>query len=513
MKTIFTKYRFFILILLLISIFLRFYKIEEWFFFNIDEEWYNFIVRKITVLHKPVLIGWEIPGGILVPPVMFYFGAIVMLLFNNNPIGFALIASFFGVLGVVLTYIVGKKIFTSSTVGIYAAVIYCFSFLINIYNRLSINLLFAPILSLLTYFSLLKIIENREKKYLVVLGLVFAFSTQEGSMISLIFLTIIVLFIYKVKFRVRELFIPISIFLTTFIPVIIFDLRHNFLVTNKLTNILKNTPIGKISLSGVLFPVILLLRFSARILFPSGPADINIQLLPCKNYLSLIEQSTPTIYSLFGLLIFIFFIHRIIVNKSGVGPKIILYHLLIVVLGLLLFSVIKPGYVHEWFFVVLIPAFCYFIAYLLTFFSENKFLKFITFVFIIIFVVINLSYYFSLTSLVGYKDKLEAVEYSANTVGNRGFEFDVLGNKCNGYGYRYLFTYVGKEPKTPYVDDLYVNWLYTQDIINKDIEYKVIIVPMIDLADEKMVRKYQSLKKSAIKFKRFNNLEVLIIQK
>lgn len=496
----------------MVAILLRFYKLSDLFFFNIDEERLNFIVRRIVIDHRPVLTGWEIPGGISVPPINYYFGALVMLISGNNLLGYAIIASLFGVLGVPLTYFVGKKIFKSEKIGIYSSLLYCFSYLVNIYNRLSINLLFGPILSLLTYLSLYQIIINKSKRWLLILALILIFSTQEGSMISLIFLSIISLIIFKVKFKIKDYFLPLIIFTSSFIPIFIFDLRHNFQVLKKIISFFGSARIGGTNLRIPWEHFNLCFRTFARFLWPTGPHNLNMQILPCNDYSQAINKATPVFFSLIGFLVIIFFILKSISRKASFGQKIILLHLLIILFGMTIYSLINPGYLYEWFFLIATPAFSFIAAYLIIKCQTPLIGRILTLILLTLFIFINLLFISTTVTTVGYKDKISAVKYSINLLDSKNFSLEMIGNGCNGYGYRYLFTHLGKEPTTSYVDNIYGRWLY--NLNNREpSENKIVLVPLMDLNSNDLQEKYRQLKKDSFINKKFGNLEVLYIQK
>ncbi|MCM8787868.1 MAG: glycosyltransferase family 39 protein [Candidatus Omnitrophica bacterium] len=499
-----------VIILLIIAGFLRFYKLAEWYFFNIDEDWFSFIVRKIIVYKKPVLIGWEIPGGLYTSPVMYYFGALLMFLFKNNPLGMAINASFWGIIGVYFIYKVGKKLFRSEAMAIYSTTIYTFSYLVNIYNRLTLTIWLSPILALLTYLSLKKLIEEGKKKWLIILSSVFVFATQEGSLISMIILSLVSFVVFRKKIRIKDWIIPVLVLLLSFLPLFIFDLRHSFLLSKKTVNFFSLNKGHPINLFSIISYFKLMFTALTRMLIPTGPNDLNIQILPCKNYLEIIRNHTPLIYSLFGLFITLLFVFYSL-KKNLWGGKLISLHLLIVSFGLIFYSLINPGHLYEWFFVVLFPAFCFISAYFFDFVGRTKFGKTGVVFFLILFLFINLKYILTGTAAVGYQDKIGAVRYAAYVVRDKEFSLEMLGNGCNGYGYRYLFTYLNKEPAKSYMDYQYEGWLYPKKQ-EKDTSIKVILVPIVDLDTRELQRKYEELKVNSTQSEKFGNLEVLIIE-
>lgn len=502
----FLKNNWILIAIFITALFLRLYKLNDLFFFNIDEDWVSYIFRKIYFDHKPVLIGWEIPGGIQVPPIIYYYGAFIYLIFKGNPIGLAINAAIINSLGVILIYYIGKGIFRSAKLGIFSAILYSVSYLNVIYSKVSLTIYVGPVLSLLTYVSLYKIVNDKNKNWLFILSLVLIFSTQEGSLISLIILTILCLLLFRKKLKLRELFLPGIIFLSSFIPLLIFDLRHDFQLTRNLINFSK---LGHISEQSVNFyPYIsLYFRSIARTIIPTGPFEINKQLLPCISYLKDIDNSTPIIFPFLVLFTILLFIIKPV--KDQFIKKIILLHLLIILFGLLIYSIINKGHLYEWFFILTIPASIIMVTFLFSLLEKLN--KKLSFFLLLVLISINLYFILSNKSDIGYSDKLAAVKYSSNLYKNEKFNVEMIGNGCNGYGYRYLFTYLNNEPQYSYMDNQYNNWLYIKNS-TASAKNTIYIVPKNDLDTQTLQDKYSNIESKALNKKSFGNLEIISVK-
>ncbi len=498
-------------LLVFCSILLRFYKFPEWFFFNVDEDSYYFIFRKIAFLHRPVLVSYEIPGGLLAPPITYYFGAIILFLGNGNPLFLAATASFFGIWGVVLVYIVGKQLFESERTALLSTIIYCFSYLINIYNRLSINLLFGPILSLLTYLALIQFIKKSEKKWLWLLSIVFIISTQEGSMISLIFLTLVSLFIFKRHSNLKNYFLPFVFCVSSFAPVLLFDIRHNFLVFKKIIHFFSPIGNGSLHLTNFIHDLQTFFLTFSRTIFVTGPNDLNIQILPCAKYLEIIAHQTPPWYYLLGIFIYITFAYRACSKGAKLGHKIIFYHSLIIFFGLFIYGIILPGYIHEWFFNLFTPAFSLMTGYIL-FLIKRNWGNAVLLLLVAGFIAVNLGQIVSGTATLGYRNKYLAVQFAASKVENQRFSLTMVGDGCNGFGFRYLFTYFGKDPVKSYVDNQYVNWLYPPPPDNPPTRH-VVLIPLIDINSYQLEKERTTYQKEAKYKQLFDNIEVLVLER
>ena len=71
-------YLVFLTILVIISFFLRFWKLPQLLYFMMDEGRDMFMMKRILVDHRPVLIGGSVPGGFNLGPGYYYLSAIVM---------------------------------------------------------------------------------------------------------------------------------------------------------------------------------------------------------------------------------------------------------------------------------------------------------------------------------------------------------------------------------------------------------------------------------------------------
>ena len=96
--------KYFLLLLLALAFFVRFYHPFTSFFWNVDEEIISLTVKRIVVDHTPQLIGFPIPGGIFLGPLLFYLISIPYLVTGMNPLGFPILSAFIGTFAVWLMY-------------------------------------------------------------------------------------------------------------------------------------------------------------------------------------------------------------------------------------------------------------------------------------------------------------------------------------------------------------------------------------------------------------------------
>ena len=480
-----------------------------------NEAFVSFLKKRLLFKKKPLLVGLPFPGEIFPGPLSYYIRAFIMILSGMNPLGQTVFSSLVSIIAIPLIYFVGKKIFRSSNIGLFAAIIYTFSYLINIHNRASNTLVMGPISALIVYLALYKIIKDKKINWIYPLTLALVMAAQtDGSNLSLIVLTLLIWLIYRLPIKHHKVFKAIGIFLLSHITVLIFDIRHNFVATKALIKFFSfKKSVSVINLKAFFEATLLLPRTLARIFFISGPVDLTKQILPCKKYLTLIDQELSPTHLIFAWFILIFFVISFFFKrKKSFGLKIINAHLLVLFLGLLAFNLLFLSSGYEWFFVIFFPGFCLIAAYFLDFlWKGNRFLnKACVLGFLLIFSLSNFRTTLTGTSSYGFKNKNEAVLYSVEQVEGQDFYLESLGS-CFRYGYRYLFSLHGHEPTVSYMDYLLAGWLYPKKPVEKKPETGVIIVNWEDKEAPEFLEKYENYLKKTYKKKTFEKIQILII--
>ena len=224
--------------ILLIAFIFRFYKIDEWLFFGMDQEYEALIIKNIlTGRHFPLIGVNASDTGFYLGPFFIYAASLPYALFSGNPIGGALFASLLGVLTCYFVFLIGKKIF-NERIGLLAMFFYAGSFLISFYDRRFWNPTPIPLFSLFIGYILYQLAKDKVK-YLPWLSFAFGLAVQCHLSI-LIFLPLIVFILWKkhhlIHKRLFLFFLAIFIFLQ--LPILIFDLRHNFINSRAVVNLL-----------------------------------------------------------------------------------------------------------------------------------------------------------------------------------------------------------------------------------------------------------------------------------
>lgn len=505
------KYQLFLFALLLAGIFTRFYNLSDWLYFTIDEERDAFIMRRIIVEKRPVLIGGSIPGGLYIGPAFYYLSAIIMAFSSLNPIGEAIVASSLGVLSIWLVYKIGEKLFSKQT-SIFASIFYTFSYLVTIYNRIYWPLVLAPLISLVVYYLLARLSKKSQnnRKYIYALAIAAIIGVQsDPSNFSTLILAMSFFIVFKIPFNsyVKK---GLALFAIAHLPLLLFDIRHNFLNAKALINFFSfGRHTGSFNPLSIFIALKRIPETISRTISISGPLNVSEQINPCIQYFqaraNIHPASITAAFFVMGIFIFLF-----IKNKHKLGYKLIGSHLIIATLGVIIYNLFFPGYTNEWFFYVLFPAFAFMFGTSLSLIWKQT--KTVAIFCVGIFIFINLRSFINTTNDFGYKQKAQAINYAIEKIGDKSFYLDSLGS-CHSYeGSRYLFWLFGKEPAASYMDPVYGDWLYPHpNLDRKDIPLKVVLVSPLKNETPQFYERYLPYLQKATYKQAFGSIEVLIV--
>ena len=222
-----------LLIILLIGAFLRLYRIGEYMTFLGDEGRDAIIVRRLLVYGDPILIGpGTSVGSMYLGPLYYYFMAPFLFLSNFSPIGPAIGGTLLGVATIYLVYLSGKNWF-SKKVGLISAVLFATAPVVIIYSRSSWNPNIMPFFALLSIYSIWKVFKEKKYKWLLITAVSFAFVMQ-SHYLGLLLAPVLIVFWLLAKVPLKYTFFSLALFLFLMSPLLIFDIRHNYINTNAL---------------------------------------------------------------------------------------------------------------------------------------------------------------------------------------------------------------------------------------------------------------------------------------
>lgn len=500
-----------LLFLLVLGFVLRLYRLPDWLYFTMDEERDAFIVKRILVNHKLTLIGGSVPGGIYVGPGLYYLSVIPMFLFKLNPIGLGITASFLGVFSIWLIYKAGEKIFNYK-VGLISAALFSTSFLMVIYNRHYWPLTPGPIVALITLFSLYQIIKNKRYKFSYLLAVILAVGLQsDPSNFTLLILTAVSWWFYRLPVKRKEVIFSSLILVFSNFPLVLFDLRHDFLNTRALIKLLSfKDSGGAVNLSGFNKILALFPSTFSRLIYVFGSHDISKQLAICSKYIELRSAYVPRSLFIVSSMILIFWLIKGFRKSMGkIGLTLIGFQLMITLLGIFLFGLLFPNHLHEYFLSPLFPSFFFLMALTIEkVFSKDQ--KFIKIAIVAALVFFNSRAVLTASNTLGLKNKMEGVKFTLRETKNEPFFLESLSSCFKYNGTRYLFYLEGKEPVKSFMDPYYT-WLYDQEPWEKNPKTGVIFVSHDKNETNDFWEKYSQYQSKVFKKERFGDLEVLLI--
>ena len=210
-----------------------------------------------------------------VGPFFNYVIAIFFALGSMNPQTGIVINIILSTITIYTVFFVGKKIFGLKS-AIIAAIIYAFSFNLTSFDRVLWNPTPIPLISLLNFFFLWQYIHYRKKWQLIgflsMLGLMFHL---HFTAIFIAFFDVAALIFFGKKIfwkKVENCLLAILVLFPFFLPLIVFDLRHDFLNFTHFINFFFHSGTGTITFSILRFSKLLaiIVEFT-RAVFTNDP--------------------------------------------------------------------------------------------------------------------------------------------------------------------------------------------------------------------------------------------------
>jgi len=460
-----------------LAFFLRIYRAKALFPFTMDEEYQAFLVKQILEVRHFPLIGVNVADtGLYLGPFFTYFSAVSYYLFGPSPIGGVLFAALIGGATTWLLIKLGENI--SRPIGLLAGLFYAVSFLANAYDRKFWNPSLMPFLAVLLLFSLLKIRRNR-RWLLVVIGVFGMALHTHYALLALLPITVVFLLKNKIKLKGRNIKLSLIVLAVFLLPLIVFDLRHNFTNTRAALNLITFTKVSFNKAQGLGTKSLLLRQTLDRLIYVPGQHDLAQEIVLCDQAF----RSKPLLpVSLLSILAFIILSQTI--KKSASKKLFFLLVLSFASYGFIWF--VYPGKMSEYYLLPLFP-----IAYLTLAWAfetamkkARPIIKGILAGGVVLLVIYNTWSVMDMKNSFGLKKKEQLIAWTAKQIGESNYSLNSLGTCHKFEGYRYLFEAFYKAPETSYMDS-YFSWLYPSQTPLRPGERKVILWEEFGNVDEK----------------------------
>ncbi len=222
--------RFWLLLILVLAAFLRFYRLSDYLQFLGDEGRDVLVVKRMIVNHKFTLLGPTASvGGFYTGPIYYYFMLPFLWLFQLDPVGPAVMAALFGLATIILIYYAGK-IFFDEKAGLIAALLVAISPKMIDISRFSWNPNPVPFFALAAVVTLYFAAVKKRALWTILSGLSVGVLVQLHY-IDLIFIPIIgvaMLLVFPWKEWWKQALLLAMSFLLGNSLFIVFELRHGF---------------------------------------------------------------------------------------------------------------------------------------------------------------------------------------------------------------------------------------------------------------------------------------------
>jgi len=299
----------------------RFYNLDKRIIFDWDQERDANIIKQLLVDHKLTLIGPRVvsESGFFLGPYFTYLLAPFYLLTNLHPQGLIYFIIFYNIIFFAFSYLILKKIYgLNQSLGF--LFLWAINFLLVEYDVIPWNSILIPLGVVMTWLFLYRIFKNNATEDWFLLGLVLGFFVNmHFQFIFMILFSAFFLVLYQIKkkaFDLKKIFVAKLSFLAMFIPLLIFDLRHNFIngkqfINFFFTNLNKNVfdPFAWIPvLTNFFYPLLLIKNTLLTVVFYLLLITTNVVLIKrSKNFFKIFYLSslillviTPIFFILYG---------------------------------------------------------------------------------------------------------------------------------------------------------------------------------------------------------------------
>lgn len=227
------------LLIFLLALIVRVWNLESLTTFSGDQGHDLLEVKKILdgniTLLGPKLGPSSSFGNIYLGPAYYYMLAPTLWLFKLNPIGPSYLIVSLSLVTLITIYLIAIK-FISKKAAIISSILWAFNPDLIEQSRVALNPFPIPFFSALTLLSLLYIIKENSKQWFwqAIIGISCGILFQLHYLtIPFICITFVILALFK---KFKQLIFSILFFIFTIFPQILFELKHNFFITNQIIN-------------------------------------------------------------------------------------------------------------------------------------------------------------------------------------------------------------------------------------------------------------------------------------
>ncbi len=232
---------------------LRFYNLDKRIIFDWDQEYLSNFLKKIIINRDLILIGHRATDdlGFFFGPYFEYFFVPFYLISRMDPVGLIYAIYFVNIVFFTGTYFILKKIFRFQ-IALFFLFLWSINYLLVTYDTTVWAPLFIPFGIILTWFFLWQIYQKNSVKDYLLLGLTLGFFTQIHSLFFPVDIFAVIFLIAKFvfeknhyPFKIKNIVFLIIGFSVFLLPLMLFDVKHNFLNSKLFIGYFLNRTQGK----------------------------------------------------------------------------------------------------------------------------------------------------------------------------------------------------------------------------------------------------------------------------
>lgn len=231
------------LLIIVISSILRLWKISSLQYFSYDQARDYLIVFKIFSENKLTLIGPSIgiADGVYLPPFYYYLIAPFLFMSWFHLAGPDILSAVTGIAAVIVFYLIVKKLF-SEKVAFIVSLVWVFNPYMIQASRHSRNPHLLPVFVLLLFYCFWRCLETKKQKYIYLsaLFLGICLCLHITAVVFIPFLIFLIIKDFKYQKSLKTIIVSGLIIFILFLPLFVFDIRHNFNIFRSSTAYLFN---------------------------------------------------------------------------------------------------------------------------------------------------------------------------------------------------------------------------------------------------------------------------------
>lgn len=434
-------------LIIALSAFLGFFRINELMPFIGDQGWFYLSARDMLVDGRVPIVGiasshpWLHQG-----PLWTYLLAPFLWLFNFSPVSGAYLTIILGILSVIGIYVIGATLF-SKRVGLIASLLYATSPLAIYYMRFPYHTSPIPLLAMVLVFSLYKIAQNK----MIYLSLtVFSLAVLYNFEISTALLWAVVVGILgykllkkKISFKDifnRKILIVSAIALTIpLLPMILYDVSNGFPQTLKF-------------IAWIFYRALSLFGYNPQHEFSMDKITVMFNFL-FNNFTKLVFAQSTLISQVFLICTIAWVIYFIFQKRKRSNSHNLVFLLFFIPLLLIILNQ-TPS---DAYLLILVPVAILIFSLFLNFLMSIRKMKITIFIFIIVVVFSNISFMFKndfafdrSSRMFTLDKRLEAAYQILNIAGNKDYNLKGKGpgseHESFTMNYEYLTWWLGHAP-------------------------------------------------------------------